>query len=192
MNKKLIALVAIIGIASTFVFSQERNRGIYFDAGLGFGSVSYGEEMDQVMKLAEGLGADRTTIVLDFSLGWAVTQKLYAVGAITGFGDRLNFDGGYMQINTYLYGLGVRYYPMEKGIQLGVDLGIGKMLMNSNESLYNNIASENGSGLRFTVAYDLDSTMVGPAAQLGALVLVDSIEDESIAGFGAYLNFVYK
>lgn len=193
--KKIVVTVVFIAIITCLAVSQEkqeRNRGIYFDAGLGFGSVSYNEELDQVLKLAEGLGADRTTIVLDLSLGWAVTQKLYAVGSISGFGDRIDFEGGFMQINTYLYGLGVRYYPMEKGLQLGFDFGLGKMLLNSNDPFYDDLASENGSGVRFTLAYDFDSTMTGPAAQLGALVIVDSIEGESIAGFGGYLNFVYK
>lgn len=195
MNGKIVGCILVLGMAASLAAAQEnteRNRGIYFEAGLGFGGVSYGDELDQAISLAEGLGADRSTVYLDLGLGFALTQRLYAIAEMSGIGDRLQYPNGYMQLNTYLYSAGIRYYPFTRGLQLGADVGMGAMVLQSSESEYNNLVSEKGGGLRFTAAYDFDSTRVGPAALLGFTVLVDAIEDESITGVGLFLNFVYK
>lgn len=84
----------------------------------GSGSVSYGDDLDNVLELLDSLGADRTTLYLDLGIGYALTANLYAAGSISAFGDRFEYKTEMMQLNTYLYGLGVKYYPF--GTQFSV------------------------------------------------------------------------
>ncbi|HZK20168.1 MAG TPA: hypothetical protein VFC68_05515 [Treponemataceae bacterium] len=87
------------------VFSEDsRGRGVYFD--LGFGGISYNQELDDALNLLGGLGVDRVTVYFDIGLGYAVTQNLYFLGSVSGFGDRLSSNTEWMQFNTFLYGLG--------------------------------------------------------------------------------------
>jgi hypothetical protein len=91
MNRKLLMGLAICTVFVSTAFSQtnERSRGFYLDAGIGFGAVSYNDELDTILEQLEANGLDRMTISLDLSIGWAVLQKLYVVGSLTGFGDRM-------------------------------------------------------------------------------------------------------
>jgi hypothetical protein len=181
-------------VSTAFSQSNERVRGIYIDAGIGFGGISYNDEIDNLLEWADDNGLDRMTISLDLSIGWAVLQKLYVVGSLTGFGDRIYKSSDYMQLNTYLFGPGVRFYPLSSGkhLQLGADLGFGRMVLDSNISSVGTIASEGGFGVKISAAYDFDSTMTGPALLLGGEFLMDFIEGESITGFSIFAKFVYK
>jgi hypothetical protein len=196
MNRKfLLALITFTGVcAMAFSQSNERNRGFYIDAGLGFGGISYNKEIDDMLKTADDYGVDRMTISLDLSIGWAVLQNVYVVGSITGFGDRLYKSSDYMQINTYLFGPGVRFYPLTSGkhLQLGADLGLGKMVVVSNISGIEANSSDSGFAMKFSVAYDFDSTMTGPALLLGGEALLEFIEGEKVAGFSIFAKFVFK
>jgi len=193
MKRGFVVFCAVLVLAVQAGFAGDlRGRGFYFDVGLGFGSVGYTPELDDMLKLVEGLGADRTTVYFDLGLGYAVMPNLYVLGSISGFGDRLQYDGEWLQLNTYLYGIGARYYPFNRGLQLGVDVGLGKMLMQSSDPEFNNIGSESGLGSKFTVAYDFDSTFVGPALLVGASLLNDSIEGETVTGGTLFVKFVYK
>lgn len=189
----LCAVSVLMVLAVQAGFSEDsRGRGFYFDVGLGFAGVNYTPEVDDMLTILDGMGADRTTVYLDLGLGYAVMPNLYVLGSVTGFGDRIQYEGEWMQLNTYLYGIGARYYPFNRGLQLGADVGLGKMLMQSSDPDFNNIASESGLGSKFTVAYDFDSSFVGPALLMGASLLNDSIEGETVTGGTLFVKFVYK
>ena len=193
--KRLMALVILLYIGlPVFAHTSERARGFYIDVGLGFGGISYNDEIDDLLEWADDNGLDRITISLDLSIGWAVLQKLYVVGSVTGFGDRIYKSSDYMQLNTYLMGPGVRLYPLTSGkhLQIGADLGLGRMVLDSNISGVGTVTSEPGFGVKFSVGYDFDSTMTGAALLLGGELLLDFIENETVTGFSIFAKFVYK
>jgi hypothetical protein len=178
------------------VFSQtaERNRSFYIDLGLGFGWISYTDELDKIFKWADDNGLDRLTMSLDISVGLAALQNLYIVGAIMGFGDRLYKGSDYLQMNTYLFGPGIRFYPLPsmKHIQLGADFGLGRIVLDSNVSGTGAVSSSPGFGTKISAAYDFDSTTTGPALLLGGNLLLNFIEGETITGFSIFAKFAYK
>ncbi|GAB1484822.1 hypothetical protein MASR2M78_36400 [Treponema sp.] len=47
-----------------------------------------------------------------------------------------------MQINPYLYGLGLRYYPFSVGLQLGYDAGFARILLMNSDPYINDLASD--------------------------------------------------
>jgi hypothetical protein len=196
MKHKVVIGCLIFLVMGSTVFSQEneKRRGGYLDVGIGFGGISYGEEVDDLIQLVDDNGLDRFTMSLDLSVGWAVLQNLYVVGSVSGFRDRLYKSSDYMQFNTYLYGVGIKFYPLpsKKHLQLGVDLGLGKMALQLSVPGINTIASENGFAAKVSIAYDFDSTMTGPALLLGGDLLMDFIDSETITGFSVFAKFVLK
>ena len=192
--KKILLIIGttVCLLVSTAYAENTKTRGIYFEIGLGVNKISYSEEVDDAIELLDGLGADRTTIFLDMGLGYAIGQKTYIVGSISGIGDRLSYDQDYLQLNTYLFGIGIRYYPFYKGLQLGADVGIGKMVMSSSDETIDNTTSDNGFGSKLTIAYDFDSTLTGPATLIGGALLIDTINNNTITSGSIYLNFIIK
>jgi hypothetical protein len=196
MTRKLILFFAIFLVIGGTIFSQsqERNRRLYIDFGLGFGDISYNGELDDALESAKDNGFDRVMVALDLSIGWAISQKWYIVGSITGLGDRLYYLSDYIQLNTYLIGPGIRLYPLPSGkyLQLGVDFGMGRMVSDSNVDQVDGLVSEPGIGVKVSAAYDFDSTLTGFTFLLGAEFLADFIEDETICSVSLFGKFAFK
>jgi len=98
-------------------------------------------------------------------------------------------------MDTCLFGLGVRFYPLPsmKYLQLGTDLRFGKIALypyNSEVKLF----STDPFGIKFSVAYDFDSSMTGMALLLGGEVLLDYFieSNTAITGFSIFAKFVFK
>ena len=178
-------------LSSTLASAAEK-RGIYLDFGLGAAAVSYGNDVDDSLDLLEDNGFDRTTLSLDLSVGWAVRPNLFLVGSISGFADRLDDGDDDLQLNTYLTGVGVRYYPLSsmKHLQLGADVGIANMVLQSSE--VDDETSDAGAGLKLSVAWDFDSTLKGPALLLGLQFMTASIEHETVTGGSLFARFLLK
>jgi hypothetical protein len=193
-NKTPIIGLFLSLVLGTSLAQGEERRGFYLDAGIGIGSVSYGDELDDILDEADDNGLDRITAGLTISIGGAVLQNLYLVGTITGLGDRLYDGSDYLQLNTYLYGVGVRYYPLRsrKHLQIGADVGIGKVALQTSEPGYDDQYSDNGTAVKLSVAWDFDSTLRGPHVLVGAEVLSASIDHENVTGAALFVKFVLK
>jgi hypothetical protein len=69
-------------------------------------------------------------VFVDISVGKAQSDNLYVALSGSGFGDRFSPDADnfaeFVQINTILYGAGVKYYPLSSGLglQLGAEVGL--------------------------------------------------------------------
>jgi hypothetical protein len=196
MNLKHFVIVAILLATGTTAFSQtgERNRGFYIDAGLGIGGFSYSSELNDAIKAADNAGADRLTVALDASIGWALMPKLYLVGSVTGFGDRLSQSSDYMQINSYLFGPGIKWYPLSSGkyLQVGADIGLASASLVTNILDNANVASEPGFGFKVSAAFDIDRTMTGPTVLIGGELLMNFIEEEVFSGYAFLVKFAFK
>jgi hypothetical protein len=172
-------------------------RGFYVDVGLGLGGARYGEELDDSLDALEDNDFDNITVSLDLAMGGAVRQNLYLVGTMAAFGDRYAYSEDsdtYLQLNTYLFGAGVRYYPLpsQKRLLLGADLGLAKMVMQTSEDAFDDVTSDSGFGFRMLVAYDIDWTLRGPTLQVGAQLMSASIEDVKFRGFSVFAKFAFK
>lgn len=97
-------------------------QGLYLDAGIGLGKASTtweGYELfnDSVKEIGIELGA---------KVGFAPLRKvpLYIVFDVDAIGHRFsNDDGAYLQFNSYLFGPGVVFYPIDI-LQIGGSFGI--------------------------------------------------------------------
>ncbi len=121
LKMKKVLLVVILVLSTTMLFSEEsiEERGFYFGIGGGIASVVYPEPFNSVVEAIEASGVDRITIEIDLSIGGAISDKNYLLGSISGYGDRLDDGISYFQLNTYLYAIGIRYYPFTTGLVLG-------------------------------------------------------------------------
>ncbi|OQY38528.1 MAG: hypothetical protein B6229_05725 [Spirochaetaceae bacterium 4572_7] len=189
--KKLFLLVLFV-LLGAFIFADggENKRGFYLSFGGGPAYVSYTKELDDVLTMIEDLGGDRITFSMNLSLGYAVTDNLYAIGNITAYGDRIDKDKDYMQINTYLYAVGIKYFPFTTGLFLGTNFGTSVMLLQSN--LTETISSEPGTGLDFVLGYDFDRTSTGFGLQIGIKASGYTVEDDTIGASTFFVNLVWK
>jgi hypothetical protein len=194
--KRLTAVVIFLGVGITaFAQTAERGRGFYIDAGIGYGGIIYSNESDIMVKNIQDDGFNRITLLVDVSIGWAVLQNLYLAGSFTGFADRFFKSSDYKQLNTGLYGLGVKFYPLssKKHLQIGADLGLGSTgLVTYINGSTDTIISDPGFGMKISAAYDFDSTMTGPALLLGGDILLAFTEGETRTCFSIFAKFVYK
>lgn len=184
-------------LGATAVHAADERRGFYIDVGLGLGGVSYGDDVDDTLDELKDFGYDHITLSVDLAAGGAVRPNLYLVGSVVGFADRYQDSDDsdqYLQLNTYVFGAGVRYYPLpsQKYLLLGADLGLAKMVLQSSEDAFDDVKSDNGFGFRLMVAYDIDWTLRGPTLQVGAQFMSASIEDEHARAFSLFAKFAFK
>jgi len=196
MKKKIIIALFFVFISSMlFAQTTERKRGFYFDIGMGlFGRISYDDELDDALELLEKLGAERLTISLGLAAGGAITQNIYIVGSISAFGDRFDINSNYMQLNTYLLGAGIRYYPLPsmKWLQIGADYGISWLVLTTDVIGEQVAVSDFGTGLRLSVSCDFNGRMTGPSFLLGGELLISTIESDLVAGISLFGKLVFK
>ena len=190
MKKMILFLVLVL--AATILFSQEQleNRGFYFGFGGGPAKVVYPEPLDSLLNSIEDSGVDRITLEIDLTLGGALNDKTYLVGAVSGYGDRLEDATYWVQLTTVFYAAGVRFYPFTTGLVFGGDLGRTRMVLSAKDAV--DEESDYGLGYDFIIAYDFDRTKTGFAFQLGLRFGVFDIEDEKVTGVSLFGNLVWK
>jgi hypothetical protein len=194
-----VLILTVLGTASAFAGD---GGGIYFDTGFGFGGGGYGKELSEALdNIRAQVNPREFVFYYDIALGYAVLpQTLFVTGTAGGYSHRLtDTNQDYIQINNYLFGAGVRYYPFKRGLQLGLDLGLAKE--NEHWSVsgqgipdYN---SGPGLGAKASVSYDFDTVIGGPSLLVGANFMYSYIrysEDTNvgITKFALFTKFVYK
>jgi hypothetical protein len=198
MNRRFLPALVIFAVVSGTAFSQttERTRSFYFDTGIGFGGIRYpASELNDAFELLKDNGYDQMTFSLDVSIGGALLQNLYMVGTIAGIGDSYNKSSDYIQMTTVLVGVGIRFYPLpsKKYLQLGADAGFGQMSLDTNiKAVQSAMESDLGQALKFSLAYDFDTTMTGFTLLLGSEVLLAFIEGETVTGYSVFLKLAFK
>jgi hypothetical protein len=187
--KKWLFCIALFAFMAPQAFSQE--RGFYIDAGLGFGGISYsgalGKFVDSVNKAAD----TRVTLDLDIlTIGWAATENLYIVGTADrvadGFSDS---DGNQFQIDILMFGIGTRYYPFERFLQLGLDLGVDILYM---PAVPVPAISDPGFGAKLFAGFDFDPSPTGFTGILGGSLILNIIGGEPILAYMVSFKLAYK
>ena len=114
MNKNIYILIVLIATlaAPTLAASQDSGRGVLFQLGAGASFPSYPSQVETVLSYMDSVpGIDRLKLSLDIALGAAISQQAYVMARVDGMADRLYDSHDFIQMNLYLYSLGLRYYP---------------------------------------------------------------------------------
>jgi hypothetical protein len=148
--------------------------GLYFDVGLGIGPAWSEEDGKDFVKTRTKEGTLKEIAVdlgLKLGLGPFDTIPIYVVGVLGGVGHRISADNGHIQLNSYLLGPGVIFYPIPS-VQIAASLGYSSV---ANESSVTNESSspdrvvddsKGGFAGDISVAFDLGA---GNHALLGGV-----------------------
>lgn len=190
--KKYLVLAVVFLVGSICIYADDtlEQRGFMFEIGLGATHVTYTPEIYSMLSQMESAGLDRIKIYLEIGAGFSINKKLYGELSISGTGDRLEDYSNYMQINLYLYGAGLRYYPFTTGLVLGVDAGMARGVMVSD--LGSSSSSDPGFGTGFIIAYDFDRTLTGFTIQIGIRANTLRIEGDTLSSASLYGALVWK
>ncbi len=192
--RKLLIIVMLICVAGGGLFAQADvpERGVMFQIGLGTAQIEWPQELKELMDYAEAQPEiDRVKVHLNLGLGAAVNEKLYILGSLQGYGDRLEDSyGDYVQINAYLFGLGLRWYPFTTGLLLGGDIGAARLVAMG--SGIDSETSDWGNGLGLTAGDDFGGRPTGVSLILGLRFDGMSVEGDSMGTAALFLNLAFK
>jgi hypothetical protein len=195
MKKGMILAMLVLAALSGYSQEAERQRGPYFEIGLGLNvglgpkGINYNTVLKDIKETADDAGFKGFTPYIDLSAGWAVLDNLYAVGTIFGMADVLFKDGDALLLGFRVYGIGGRFYPIKTHLQIGLDLGLATTEVVS--STYQNVKNNIGFGSKVSVAYDFSKKKTGPTALAGGFI-ANFVEGEAITAFNTFVKFVYK
>lgn len=189
----LTLVIAFLTAAASFAATDSstgRQRGFMFEIGAGPTTLSYGAVTDSYFSAAVAAGASRVQVYINIDLGYAVTQKLYLVAGVDGVGDSFYDPSYYIQINSYLYHGGFRYYPFETGLVLGLDAGAAMMMVTSDLGLSG--TSPTGWGGGAIVGYDFARRLTGFGLELGVAVDYLTIQGSPTTAAALFLDLLWK
>lgn len=171
--------------------AQARQRGFFFEGEIGPAYTSYDPAMDALFSQAQALGASRVRVMLSLALGYSVSKNLYVVGGVVGYGDRFYDSYNFVQLNTYFWNLGVRYYPFTTGLVLGFDAGLANMAVTSDVGLSGSSASP-GFGLGILIAYDFARNPTGFSFEAEIRADYANIAGSPMSGVALVLALLWK
>ncbi|MFP4365254.1 MAG: hypothetical protein ACLFR1_15430 [Spirochaetia bacterium] len=173
--------------------AQEEERGLLVEIGAGPSVITYGAA-DAYFSLAEENGANRVQLNLHALFGYAVATDLYLCGVISGAADRFTYSSQYLQMNIYILGAGVRYYPFTTGLVLGADFGASPFLIQTNTSSPYMQSGVTASGLGFNISlgYDFGQSLTGFALKTGIRASATTLEGSIISSGSFVVTLVWK
>lgn len=194
---RMMVMVAMLAAASLagaqqVTTAEEETRGFLFELGVGAAGAVYPEPLESDVRATAALpGVSRSTIVLHLTAGWAVGRSTYATLGVYGVGDRLiDGSGQWVQINGYLYGPGVRYYPWDTGLVIGIDAGAGRMVAQATG--VGSSVSPWGAAWRGVAAYDFSRRRTGFSVAAGLSVGALVIEGERVGYASLFASVGWK
>jgi hypothetical protein len=164
---KKILIAGLLCITAAF---STHAIGLYLDGGIGFGVAwTLMDGKDFVDEVTVKGTADEFALDLGAKIGLGPfdTIPIYIVGVFGGMGHRIDFNNGDYQLDAYLVGPGIIYYPMPS-MQIAASLGYSWI---SNETSFSDsdvgdYDSKGGFAGDVSIAFDLG---MGNHAFLGGL-----------------------
>jgi hypothetical protein len=195
MNGKQIVLFALFGAAILFeplgLSAEEGQRAVLFQLGAGPAYPAYPAQTETVLSYAEAqAGVERMKLSLDLALGIALNQQGFLMARIDGTGDRLYDSSDYLQLNLYLYSLGLRYYPLTTGFYLDAGGGASRAVIQA--STGETYASEVGFGYGLAAGYDFNVSPRGFGLSLEARYLGLEIDSDQASAFMLTIDLCWK
>ena len=179
--KKIVLLLIFLAIPSF---------AVYVDVGLGYGAAS--SEVDD--HSLECNGCDELAVTLGLRIGGQVTERLWIAGELAALGHRYYDSDNYIQLNSYLFGPSIIFYPVDH-FHLSGSIGLS---WTANQTDIRGLDPDDGSGaaLEFTAAYD--TGVRGHGALIGMKVFSSSNElenikkDMSMVGVTLFIAYIHK
>ncbi len=166
---------------------QVDRRGFLFELGAGPASIYYGPDVES---LVTGSGLQRLDLALHLAVGYAIVQNLYVIGIAQGAATRFYDYFDYLQLNSYLFGGGVRVYPFHTGLVLGLDAGAGRMVAQSSVGVGGTAPA--GWATALSAAYDFNRRATGFGFQAGVRVFHVSLPTSAATAASAFVSIAWK
>jgi hypothetical protein len=194
MKKIFVFGLLLFGLAFS-VFAQ----GFYFDAGLGIGKAwTKVNDIDFADALSsEGIKFSEIGAELGLKAGYGPfgTVPVYVVGELAGMGHRFTVEDSYIQLNSYLIGPGVIYYPIPL-IQLSAGLGFSFAVDQSNIANYESHKSKGGFAWNIAAAVDLGKRNHGCLLGLKFFNAINELqvsnELENTSMISVFVKYTYR
>ncbi|GHV14024.1 hypothetical protein FACS189491_09790 [Spirochaetia bacterium] len=157
----------LAGLFLTLVsFSMYAQGGVYFDMGVGLGGALSEVDGENAGDTFDGYGVRQTALNLGLKLGYGPIAgiPLYAVGVFEGAGHRFFDDSNYVQLNSYLAGPGLIFYPIPL-IQIAGSLGVS--WTGNDSSLPGTMYKNDGPGFAGDVSVAIDAGSGNHGALIG-------------------------
>jgi len=135
-------------------------------------------------------GVTRTKLALDLEFGYGLSPTTMFLAGMIGTGDALSYGGNTMQLNLYLYHLGLRWYPGAKGFYLSGLVGATKGLLMLNGSALS--GSNFGTGAGLAIGNEFSSRNRGFTVGLEAATFGGSIEGQFESTVMVTLNLAWR
>ncbi len=193
MNKNIYILIVLIATlaAPTLAASQDSGRGVLFQLGAGASFPSYPSQVETVLSYMDSVpGIDRLKLSLDIALGAAISQQTYVMARVDGMADRLYDSHDFIQMNLYLYSLGLRYYPSVTGFYIEGGAGASREVLQS--SVAGDLASDFAFGFGAAIGYDFNRNARGFGLCVEAKYDNLTIENEQVGALMLTLNLCWK
>ena len=193
MNKNIYILIVLIATlaAPTLAASQDSGRGVLFQLGAGASFPSYPSQTEAALSYMDSLpGVDRLKLSLDVALGAAISQQAFVMARIDGIADRVYDSSNWVQLNFYLYSLGLRYYPSVIGFYVEADAGASKAVGQS--SLGGGTSTDLSYGFGAALGYDFNARARGFGLAIEAKYNVLEIENQQLGALMLTLNLCWK
>lgn len=139
MKLYIAAVFLAVFLADQCESAESKLENWYTYWGIGAVSLSYPEELEEVLDLFEDFpGVTRITASLDlFGFYWPIQDRYLLGGVINTFVDRFEVDSEGLNITGATYGLSLLYFPQRhigQGFFIRSDVGPALFLMTSDDS----------------------------------------------------------
>jgi hypothetical protein len=189
-------MIALSVLASVSLFaasdvSASESGSTLFQFGLGLSKVTYPDFIDSELSDMESAGADRVTVALNANLGFRIVEGAYLMLGVNGVGDRLEYQSFSLQLNHYLYGVGLRLYPGNSGVYLQGMYGKSALVLQVEDYGYSDSESTDGAGFGAALGIEMGKPK-GFGLALEASLLNLDIEEETFASGSVMLNLRWR
>jgi len=189
--KKLMFMIAFF----VFVLMSVSAQGFYFDIGFGIGGSSTkvnGIDISSTFYGVDELGAE---LGLKAGYGPIANLPIYIVGELSSAGHRIFDSHNYLQLNSYLLGPGIIFYPIPL-IQLGLSLGYS--WISNQTDIHGVVAYESDGGFAWNIsaAVDLGSDNHGCLIGLKYFGATNKVKishaEQQISFFGVFIKYAFR
>jgi hypothetical protein len=158
--KRLLLIIAFLGLIS----SAFADAPFFIQIGGGYSFISYPADLaDTISEVESYPGVSRIPLALDVAGGISIAPDSFLMLRLDCTGDRLSYGTNWVQINSYLYSIGVRHYWRRFFVDGA--LGMARIVTQLN-SVSDYSLSDPGFGIGGGVGYDF----AGNQQRFGAIL----------------------
>ncbi|MDR0550623.1 MAG: hypothetical protein LBG72_01250 [Spirochaetaceae bacterium] len=193
MKKIIVLLVLVLGGGGALSVSAQ---GLYFDIGLGVGWAWTKVNGNDIAKPFVDLGCKEIGVDIGLKAGFGPFGRipLYIAAEAGGIGHRISYNADFIQLNSYLLGGGIIFYPVSF-LQLAADIGYS--YTGNSTSLEDRIMYKSKGGFAYnaSLAFDLGTGNHGCLFGLRYFAAINTLENgakQDQAGLSIFVKYAYR